>query len=53
MLFYLHRPFNKLSIKYQSYPKSTKIDAFEQEICIPTTIFALYFFFFGVFLFKV
>ena len=24
---------NKLSIKYQSYPKPTKIDAFEEKIC--------------------
>ena len=26
--------FNKLSIKYRSCPKSTKIDAFELKICI-------------------
>ena len=28
------RYFNKISIKYQFYPKSTNIDAFELQICI-------------------
>ena len=32
LLFYSHRNLNKLSIKYQSYSKSVKIDAFEQKI---------------------
>ena len=29
--------FNKLSIKYQSYPNSTKIDLFEQNACLVRT----------------
>ena len=31
--YFFTRNLNKLSIKYQSYPKSTKIDAFEQRMC--------------------
>ena len=38
ILFYLHRNFNKLSIKYQSYPKSTKINTFEQKYEYDTTL---------------
>ena len=34
ILFYLFRNLYKLSIKCQSYPKSRKIDAFEQKICM-------------------
>ena len=33
-IIHLHRDFNKLNIKYQSYIKPTKIDAFERKICI-------------------
>ena len=33
-IFYLNINLNKLSLKYQSYPKSGKIDEFKQEICI-------------------
>ena len=33
-LVYLQRNSNKLSIKYQSYPKSVKIDEFGEKICI-------------------
>ena len=29
----LRRNLNKLSIKHQSYPKSRKLDAFEEKIC--------------------
>ena len=32
--FFPCRNSNNLSIKYQSYPKSRKIDGFEQKICI-------------------
>ena len=32
-IVYLFRNFNKLIIKYQLYPNSTKIDAFKQKIC--------------------
>ena len=32
--FYFPGNFNKSSMKYQSYPKSRKIDPFEQKICI-------------------
>ena len=31
--FYFSGNLNKLSIKYQSDPKSTKMNAFEQNIC--------------------
>ena len=37
-LFYLRRNFNKLSINYQSHPKSTKLDVFEQKICNVTAL---------------
>ena len=32
-IFFPRTNLNKLIIKYQSYPKSRKIDAFGQEIC--------------------
>ena len=32
------RDLSKLSLKYQSSPKSTKIEAFEQKICIKKTM---------------
>ena len=31
-MLHLRRNLNKLSIKYESYPKSTDIDAFEQKM---------------------
>ena len=31
ILFYLRRNFNTLKIKYQSHPKSTKMDTFKQK----------------------
>ena len=32
-IIYLRKKFNKFIIKYQSYPQSAKMDAFEQKIC--------------------
>ena len=39
-LLYSLRNLNKLSIKYQPYPKSTKINAFNQNIMITLVIFS-------------
>ena len=33
VVFYSHTNLNKLCLKYQSYPKSRKIDSFGLEIC--------------------
>ena len=34
MLIHFHGNLNELNIKYESYPKSRKITAFVQQICI-------------------
>ena len=41
MLSLCARKFNKPRKKYQSYPKSTKINAFKQKICNVTTLLIL------------
>ena len=37
-MFHSCRKLNKPSIKYQSYPKSRKVDAFEQQTCNVTDL---------------
>ena len=38
ILFYLHRYLNEISIKYQTHPKSWKIDAFEKIYAYAITL---------------